>query len=317
MAKNIKRALVIGAGGFIGHNLVNWLKGEGWFVVGIDLKAPPFENTRADSFVIDDIRRLAPVLDYSQYDRIYQLAAQMGGAGYIFTGKNDIDVLSDSVEINLELLKELKDYRGTIFYSSSVCVYPEGVLGKEADAYPANPPFIYGWEKLTSEQLYQLYAEKYGLNVKIARFHNTFGPHGTFDGERAKAPAALCYKVIKAQDGDKIEVWGNGKQIRPFIFIEDLLIGIEALVTSKFMGPVNLGPDDDQTISIGDFVDRIIGISGKSIGIKYINGPTGEWIRHADNELAKSKLKWQPQISLDEALAITYSWIQNQILKSQ
>lgn len=307
----MKRALVIGAGGFIGHNLVKRLKAEGWFVTGLDLKRPLYEKTQADVFYECDAR--TDLLDWNEFDRVYQLAAQMGGAGYVFTGDNDADILSDSLGINIHVLKELKkaDYKGRVFYSSSVCCYPDEVEGVESDAYPANPPSNYGWEKLTSERLYQSYAKNYGCDTRIARFHNCFGPYGTYEGGREKSPAAICRKVIQADK--EIDIWGNGEQLRPFIFIEDLLDGIEALMQSDFKDPINLGPSEG--ITINQMADIVCEIAHKWPLRKYVKGPTGGQTRNANNDLACKVLKWQPKWNMKDALTLTYDWIKGEINK--
>lgn len=304
----IKKALVIGGGGFIGHNLIKRLKQEGWYVEGFDRKYPEFEETSADVFVLGDAR--TDIFITSGYDRIYQLAAEMGGAGYVFTGENDAEILSNSLAININVLKQVKNVGcGTLFYSSSVCGYADEVEGKESDAYPANPPSNYGWEKLTSERLYLAYAKNYGLNIRIARFHNTFGPYGTWRGGREKAPAAICRKIIESSG--EIEVWGDGKQLRPFIYIEDLLDGIEALMFHQYKQPVNLGPN--KGITIDELIDVVTKISGKKITKKYIDGPTGGQIRNANNDLAFKELSWYPVWDLERALRDTYNWIKTQI----
>lgn len=304
-----KRALVIGAGGFIGHNLVDRLKSEGWYIHGLDLKHPSYEKTSADTFEIDDAATCE--FQLNKFDRVYQLAADMGGAGFVFTGDNDANILTNSLSINLNVLKQAKSqgYKGRIFYSSSVCVYPDNVEGKEEDAYPANPPSNYGWEKLTSERLYQAYAKNYGLDTRIARFHNCFGPCGTYEGGREKSPAAICRKVIQAKD--EIEIWGNGEQLRPFIYIDDLLDGIEALMQSDYKEPINLGPSEG--ITINELVDKVSNIAGKNLKKKYIAGPTGGQVRNANNELAQKVLNWKPKRDLTEGLVKTLFWINKQI----
>lgn len=304
-----KTACVIGAGGFIGHNLVKRLKSEGWEVTGVDLKFPLYEESPADDFFALDARVLN--WEWNRFDRVYQLAAQMGGAGYVFTGDNDAEILSDSLSINIHVLKELKkaEYKGKIFYSSSVCAYPDDVAGHESDAYPANPPSNYGWEKLTSERLFLSYAKNYGLDVRIARFHNCFGPYGTYEGGREKAPAAVCRKVAQAEG--EIEIWGDGEQLRPFIFIEDLLDGIEKLMQSNYTLPVNLGPDSG--ITINQLVDAVCGIAGKILSKRYIKGPIGGQHRHANNYTAQEVLKWEPRWELGDALKITYEWIKGEL----
>jgi nucleoside-diphosphate-sugar epimerase len=308
MDKNMK-ALIIGGNGFIGCNLTKYLQSKEWEVTAVDLKKCPY-GFRAIKEVIADIRNISNV-PWNDYGRIYQVAADMGGAGFVFTGENDADILSNSLDINLHLLNKLKkaDYQGRVFYSSSVCVYPDGVEGKESDAYPANPPSNYGWEKLTSERLYLAYAKNYGLDVRIARFHNTFGPYGTYEGGREKSPAAIIRKVIQADK--EMEIWGDGNQVRPFIFIDDLLEGIEALMNSDLKEPVNLGPSGGVTIN--KLADLVCEIAGKWPMRKYIEGPTGERIRHANNDLARNRLKWGPTESLKESLAITYEWIKSRL----
>lgn len=307
----MKKALVIGGGGFIGHNLVKRLKKEGWWVKGFDLKYPVYEKTSADEFRIGDASKEVNVIDQS-YDRIYQLAADMGGAGFIFTGENDADILNTSASINLNVLRQMREVKdigiGKIFYSSSVCCYPDGVRGVESDAYPANPPSDYGFEKLFSERAYLAYHRNYGIDVRIARFHNCFGPYGTYEGGREKAPAAICRKVLKS-DGE-VEVWGDGTQLRPFIYIEDLLDGIEALMESNFTGPVNLGPSEG--ITIDQLVYAVADIAGKDITIRHVKGPTGGYVRNANNDLAQMKLKWKPKWPLTDALKETYNWIKQQ-----
>lgn len=314
----MKKALVIGAGGFIGSNLVERLKKEGWYVVGLDRKYPEYNDSLADKFIITDARTWE--ID-RYYDRIYQLAAEMGGAGYIFSGENDYDILTNSLEINLNIARQLfwnntgfpvnKNGRqlkcGTLFYSSSACAYPDGVEGREEDAYPANPPYDYGWEKLISERIYQALARKNGLNIRIARFQNCFGPYGTYKGGREKAPAAISRKIIESNG--EIEIWGDGEQIRPFIYIEDLLDGIEVLMQSDFDKPVNIGPSDG--ITINHLIALLKGISGKEFSVKYIDGPLGERHRRCNNELMKS-LGWEPKWTLGKALNETYQWIKAQ-----
>lgn len=309
----MSKALVIGGNGFIGYNLVKRLKEEGWEVEVVDLKKAPFGDSVADTEHISDACTLSHYLGFkwNDFDRIYQLAADMGGAGFVFTGDNDADILTNSLSINLHVAKELKDanYKGKVFYSSSVCAYPDEVEGKESDAYPANPPSNYGWEKLISERVWLAYAKNYGLDTRIARFHNCFGPYGTYEGGREKSPAAICRKV--AQATDEVEIWGNGEQLRPFIFIDDLLDGIEALMRSDFKEPVNLGPSEG--ITINQMVDIVAEIAGKEITKKYIEGPTGGQTRNANNDLAREKLGWEPKRDLKESLAITYAWIKSEL----
>jgi nucleoside-diphosphate-sugar epimerase len=299
-----KTALCVGAGGFIGSNLVERLKKEVWHVTGLDRKKSEYNDSVADEFIVADAREYK-ITKY--YDRIYQLAAEMGGAGYIFSGKHDADVLGNSLAINLNIAKEAIGKCGTLFFSSSACAYPDGVEGKEEDAYPANPPFDYGWEKIVGERIYQAYARNYGLNIRIARFQNCFGPYGTYKGGREKAPAALSRKIIESTG--EIDIWGDGEQIRPFIYIEDLLDGIEVLMQSDFDKPVNIGPSEGITINY--LIALLKGISGKEFTVKYIDGPTGERERRCNNELIKS-LGWEPKWTLGKALDETYRWIKGQ-----
>ncbi len=311
-----KIAMVIGAGGFIGHNLVKRLKKEGWYVVGVDKHEPRFEKSPADEFRILDAAENRVFID-RYYDRIYQLGANMGGAEFVFTGKNDSEILMNSVAINMNVLEQVhkKFGVGKIFYSSSVCCYPANVEGKESDAYPANPPSNYGWEKIYSERLFQASAKNHGTNIRIARFHNCFGPNGTFDGGREKFPAAICRKVALVKNGGELVVIGDGNQRRPFIFIEDLLDGIEALMsTDDFQGPVNLGPDNSKTVTINQVVDMLREISGKSFTVKHdLSGPTGETDRHANNDLALYELDWEPKCDIRESFGLTYHWIVQQL----
>ena len=312
MDYHIKTALVFGAGGFIGHNLVRRLKREGWYVVGVDLKKPQWEVSNADEFHTADARTFK-IDTYRYFDRIYQLAADMGGAGFVFTKENDADILSNSLAINLNVLSQLvsRDGKrsvkcGTIFFSSSACAYPDGVSGKEEDAYPANPPYDYRREKIISERMYQAYARNYGVDVRIARFQNTFGENGTFRGGREKSPAAICRKVAEATES--IDVCGDGRQVRPFIYIYDLLDGIEALMQSDYQEPINLGTDD--SITITELAEMIIDISGKNLKINYISGPTGEMRRNCDTARMKEVLKWEPTRPLRESFEKTYKWIE-------
>lgn len=302
----MKTAIVIGSSGFIATNLVKRLKEEGWFVRGVDLRMPQYGIEPSEFQQMDASEGV--VID-KYYDRVYQFAAEMGGAGYIFTGENDADIMTNSASINLNILPQaLKHKCGVVFYSSSVCVYPDGAEGKESDAWTAHPPSNYGVEKLFSEDLYLSYAKNHGMNVKIARFHNTFGPYGTYKGGREKAPAAVCRKVYEAED--TIEIWGDGKQVRPFIYIDDLLDGIEALMRSDHGTPINLGPTD--SITIDDLVCIVAGIAGKDLEIKHVPGPTGEQTRHSCVSLVKEKTGWEAKTPLRDALEKTYRWIESQ-----
>jgi len=315
-----KTALVCGAGGFIGGHLVNRLKDEGYWVKGVDLKENEYGNDRADEFVIGDLRdyRVCESLFDRKIDEVYQLAADMGGAGYIFTGEHDAAVMQNSATINLNMaeVSRLNNVE-KIFYSSSACMYPEynqldpeNPKCSEESAYPAAPDSEYGWEKLFSERLYFAYNRNHGIEVRVARFHNIFGPQGTWKGGREKAPAAMCRKVAEAEDGGVIEVWGDGKQTRSFLIVDECVEGIRRLMESDFMGPVNIG--SEEMISINDFAQMVIDISGKNLTIKNIKGPTGVRGRNSDNRLIKEKLGWAPSVPLVEGMKKTYNWIKAQ-----
>lgn len=318
--KEQKRALVCGAGGFIGSHLVKRLKNEGYWVRGVDLKYPEYSPTVADEFIIGDLREYnvcKNVVDHTLHE-IYQLAADMGGAGYIFTGEHDADVMHNSATINLNILDLTKKKNiKKIFYSSSACIYPlynqlDPLNPKcsENTAYPANPDSEYGWEKLFSERLYLSYQRNYAVEVRIARFHNIFGPEGAWNNGKEKSPAALCRKVIEAPDKGTIEVWGDGKQTRSFLYIDECLEGIRKLMKSNFSGPVNIG--SEEMISINDFAKMIIGISGKNINIKNIPGPEGVRGRNSDNALIKEMLGWSPSLPLLDGIKKTFAWIKDQ-----
>jgi len=317
----MKTALILGAGGFIGSHLVKKLKKENFFVRGVDLKYPEFSPSTADEFIIGDLRdqHICSGILNQYFDEVYQLAADMGGAGYIFTGENDADVMHNSALINLNIAKLAAIYKvGKIFYSSSACIYPEynqldpdNPKCSEDSAYPAAPDSEYGWEKLFSERLYFSFMRNYKLNVRIARFHNIFGPEGSWNNGKEKAPAALCRKVAAAQNNSEIEVWGDGKQTRSFLYIDECLEAVERLMVSEFRGPVNIG--SEEMISINDFADMIIKISGKKIKVKNIPGPLGVRGRNSDNKLIFEKLGWKPSKPLEEGIRITYKWIEEQI----
>ena len=321
-----QKALVCGAGGFIGGHLVKRLQEEGYWVRGVDLKRNEWGNDTADDFVQGDLRdpRLCEeILSDVDFDEIYQLAADMGGAGYIFTGEHDADVMHNSASINLNMV-DLARKKGVdkIFYSSSACMYPEynqedpdNPKCSEDSAYPAMPDSEYGWEKLFSERLYLTYHRNYGLDVRIARFHNIFGPEGTWRGGREKAPAALCRKAAEAEDGGEIEVWGDGKQTRSFLYIDECIEGVRRLMESKFTGPVNIG--SEEMISINDFARLIIEVSGKDLSIHNVPGPEGVRGRNSDNRLIKEKLDWEPTMPLKEGIKKTYRWIEQQVNVSQ
>jgi nucleoside-diphosphate-sugar epimerase len=316
-----KNAIVCGAGGFIGGHLVNRLKDEGYWVRGIDLKENEYGNNNADDFVLADLTD--PVVCDNLFDRdideVYQLAADMGGAGYIFTGEHDAIVMHNSATINLNMAEASKNHKAKkIFYSSSACMYPEynqldpdNPKCSEDSAYPAAPDSEYGWEKLFSERLYLAYERNYKLDVRIARFHNIYGPQGTWTGGREKAPAAICRKVAEAQDRDEIEIWGDGKQTRSFLYIDECLEAVRRLMKSDFAGPVNVG--SEEMIAINDLVKMVARIANKEIKIKNIPGPTGVRGRNSDNTLIREKLGWSPSQSLEEGMTKTYNWINTQV----
>ena len=319
-----KKALVCGAGGFIGGHLVNRLKSEGYWVRAVDLKENEYDNDAADEFIIGDLRD--PVFTnkvVNGVDEVYQLAADMGGAGYIFTGYHDADVMHNSAMCNLNVLEAMRQNGiKKVFYSSSACMYPEhnqldphNPKCSEDSAYPAAPDSEYGWEKLFSERLYFAYNRNYGFEAKVARFHNIFGPFGTWKDGKEKAPAALCRKVAEAADGSFIEVWGDGKQTRSFLIVDECLEGIRRLMESDFLGPVNIG--SEEMVSINDFAKMAIEISGKNLSIKNIEGPTGVRGRNSDNKLIKEKLGWAPSLPLREGMEKTYKWINQQVLNAQ
>ena len=319
-----KKALVCGAGGFIGGHLVNRLKSEGYWVRAVDLKENEYDNDAADEFIIGDLRD--PVFTnkvVNGVDEVYQLAADMGGAGYIFTGYHDADVMHNSAMCNLNVLEAMRQNGiKKVFYSSSACMYPEhnqldphNPKCSEDSAYPAAPDSEYGWEKLFSERLYFAYNRNYGFEAKVARFHNIFGPFGTWKDGKEKAPAALCRKVAEAADGSFIEVWGDGKQTRSFLIVDECLEGIRRLMESDFSGPVNIG--SEEMVSINDFAKMAIEISGKNLSIKNIEGPTGVRGRNSDNKLIKEKLGWAPSLPLREGMEKTYTWINQQVLNAQ
>ena len=320
----MKTALVCGAGGFIGSHLARRLKHEGFWVRGVDLKCPEFAPTAADEFAIGDLRDGAfcrEVLD-RPFDEVYQLAADMGGAGYIFTGEHDADVMHNSASINLNIAT-LASKAGVekVFYSSSACIYPEhnqldpdNPHCTEDSAYPAKPDSEYGWEKLFSERLYLAYQRNHGLDVRIARFHNIFGPEGTWRGGREKAPAAICRKVAEAPDGGEVEIWGDGRQTRSFLYVDECLEGVRRLMASDFSGPVNLGSEEMVTIS--ELAATVIGLSGKRLQVRHVAGPQGVRGRNSDNRLIRERLGWAPARPLIEGLRTTYEWVSQQIAKS-
>ncbi|MBI3442658.1 MAG: NAD-dependent epimerase/dehydratase family protein [Candidatus Sungbacteria bacterium] len=317
----MKRALVLGAGGFIGGHLVKRLKKEGYWVRGVDLKRHEYEESPADEFVIGDLRdpRVCEKVLDQPFDRVYQLAADMGGAGFIFTGDNDAAIMHNSALINLNIA-ELASRMGVkkIFYSSSACIYPERnqmdpekPVCAEESAYPAAPDSEYGWEKIFSERFYLACARNCKLPVRIARFHNVFGPEGTWTGSREKAPAAICRKVAEAPDGGEIEIWGDGKQTRSFLYIDECLDGVERLMRSDFTGPVNIG--SEEMVTINGLAHMAMEIAGKKLSIKHVPGPLGVRGRNSDNRLILEKLGWAPSLPLKEGLAKTYAWIADRV----
>ena len=311
-----KRVLVNGAGGFIGGHLVKRLKKEGYWVRAVDLKEHEFSKLPADEFIIGDLRDPRLVKEVvGGIDEMYQLAADMGGAGYIFTGEHDAAVMHNSATVNLNCL-EYGTLAGVkkFFYSSSACMYPEhnqldpdNPKCSEDSAYPAAPDSEYGWEKLFSERLYLAYARNYPVIARVARFHNIFGPEGTWRGGKEKAPAALCRKIAEAPDGGEIEIWGDGKQTRSFLYIDECVEGVRKLVESDFMGPVNIG--SEEMVTINHLAETIMNIAGKKLSIRHIPGPQGVRGRNSDNRLIKERLGWAPSARLRDGLEKTYNWI--------
>lgn len=318
-----KSALVLGAGGFIGGHLVKRLKHEGFRVRAADIKRNPYAPSQADEFAVGDLRDqqfCATVID-QRFDEIYQLAADMGGAGYIFTGEHDADVMHNSATINLNVLDTCRRRGvGRVFYSSSACIYPErNQLDAdtpncvEDSAYPAEPDSEYGWEKLFSERLYLAYRRNHGIETRIARYHNIFGPEGTWTGGKEKAPAAICRKVAEASDGGEIEIWGDGRQTRSFLYIDECLEGTLRLTRSAFAGPVNIG--SDEMVSINQLVALAAEIAGKKVSIRHIPGPLGVRGRVSDNRLIAQELGWVPAQPLRAGLEKTYAWIAGEVAK--
>lgn len=317
-----KKALVCGAGGFIGGHLVKRLKEEGYFVRGVDIKQHEYRKTSADEFVQGDLREqdvCRKITADIKFDELYQLAADMGGAGYIFTGEHDAAVMHNSATINLNMAEEArKTGVGKIFYSSSACIYPASIQEetdnpglKETDAYPAGPDSEYGWEKLFSERMYMAYARNYGMEIHIARFHNIFGPFGTWEGGREKAPAAMCRKVAETPEGGSIELWGDGEQTRTFLYVDECLEGIRRLMKSNVMGPVNIG--SDELISINGLAEMAMSIAGKKVVIQHVPGPLGVRGRSSDNTYIQQALGWRPATKLIDGMKITYQWIEEQV----
>ena len=322
----MKNALVLGGGGFIGSHLVKSLKKEGYWVRVVDLKTPEFAKTEADHFIVGDLCDQSvcdQAFTHRQFDEVYQLAADMGGAGYIFTGENDANIMHNSALINLNIVERcLKNKIGKVFYSSSACMYPaynqedpDNPKCSEDSAYPAAPDSEYGWEKLFSERLYLAFAKNYGMQVRIARYHNIFGPEGTWDGGKEKAPAAMCRKVAQAKNGTHIDVWGDGQQTRSFLYIDECIEATRRLMNSEFTGPVNIG--SEEMIRINDLAKMVIDISGKQLAVNNIAGPVGVRGRNSDNKLYAEKIGWTPSQSLKTGIEKTYEWINKQVIKNK
>jgi len=358
MSEYKKTALVLGAGGFIGSHMVKRLRSEGYWVRGVDLKYPEFSATEANEFIQGDLRDVDFVRRVIQYkgeqgnffnevpyrliepfDEIYQFAADMGGAGFVFTGENDAEIMQNSVTINLNVLEQQRllnqtfdgvkkewteanrpslDNPTKIFYSGSACMYPEhnqldpdNPDCREESAYPADPDSEYGWEKLFSERLYFAYNRNYNIPVRVARYHNIFGPEGTWQGGREKAPAAICRKVAYAEDGDSVEVWGDGEQTRSFLYIDECIEATRRLMDSDFMGPVNIG--SEEMVTINKLVDTTAKVAGKNISKEHIDGPLGVRGRNSNNDLVREKLGWDYSQPLEEGIRKTYIWIKEQI----
>lgn len=348
MSQYKKTALVCGAGGFIGSHMVRRLKSEGYWVRGVDVKMPEYSDTAADEFILGNltdsrfVERVVRFMGYGRnfytsvpekyqepFDEIYQFAADMGGAGFVFSGDNDAEIMHNSAAINLNILesvKELNYSKGTnktkIFYSSSACMYPEYAQMdvnnpglKESDAYPAGPDSEYGWEKLFSERLYLAYNRNHKIPVRIARYHNIFGPEGTWTGGREKSPAAMCRKVAELSPiGGEIEIWGDGEQTRSFLYIDECIEATRRLMDSDFLGPVNIG--SEEMVTINTLADTAAKVAGKEITKKHIDGPLGVRGRNSNNDLIREKLGWDYSQSLEEGIRKTYEWINKQVHKN-
>ena len=329
-----KKALVCGAGGFIGSHMVKRLRSEGYWVRGVDQKYPDFSESEAHDFVKGDLRDVPLVkdiitVDGQPFDEIYQFAADMGGAGFVFTGENDAAIMQNSATINLNILEQqrilnesLSVNKTKIFYSGSACMYPEynqldpnNPDCRESSAYPANPDSEYGWEKLFSERLYFSYHRNYGIPVRVTRYHNIYGPEGTWDGGREKAPAAICRKVARLPDvGGGIEVWGDGQQTRSFLYIDECIEATRRLMDSDFIGPVNIG--SEEMVTINELVEKVAKVAGKAVSKRHkLDAPLGVRGRNSNNDLIREKLGWDYQLTLEEGLARTYAWINGQVKK--
>jgi nucleoside-diphosphate-sugar epimerase len=315
-----RTALVCGAGGFIGAHLVRRLKSEGYQVRGADIKMSEFRHSAADEFFMGDLRDVAFVREcVDGISEVYQLAADMGGAGYIFTGEHDACVMHNSATINLNVLEQgRKAGAEKFFYSSSACIYPaynqmdpDNPRCSEDSAYPAEPDSEYGWEKLFSERLYLSYMRNYGVEVRVGRFHNVFGPEGTWRGGREKSPAALCRKIAEAPEGGCIEVWGDGKQTRSFLYVDECIEAVRRMMTGASPGPLNIG--SEEMVSINQLAQMIMEIADKPLAIRNIPGPLGVRGRNSDNRLIRATLGWAPSASLRDGLERTYDWIAEQV----
>lgn len=319
--EKLNRALVLGSSGFIGHHLVRYLRANGWHVVGIDITPCIFQNAQPDEFHQLDLTLQASwhYIQLANFTRIYQLAADMGGAGYVFSGDHDADIMLQSSLINLNLLQRIqtvKDFKGVLFYSSSACVYPArnqvdplNPYCEEESAYPAEPDSEYGWEKLYSERLYQSFARNSGLEVRIARFHNIYGPECDYNSGREKAPAAICRKVLEAKETQQLEIWGDGSQTRTFLYIQDCLEALELLMNSNYSDPINIG--SSELITILSLAKMAQSFEGTSAQIKFVNGPVGVAGRSSSNLIAKNMLKWEPKTAINSGLEILYQWIKS------
>ena len=315
------RSASLRRGGFIGSHLVKELKRQGFWVRGVDLKYPQVSYTEADDFLIGDLRDpyVARCAVGRRFDEVYQLAAEMGGAGYIFTGENDADIMHNSALINLNMLEACRRRNNRrIFYSSSACVYPaynqddpSNPIMREDSACPAAPDSEYGWEKLFSERLYIAFNRNHGMQCRIARYHNIFGPEGAWEGGREKAPAALCRKAAEAEPGGEIEVWGDGQQTRSFLYIDECIKGTILLMRSDFEGPVNIG--SEEMVTINELAQMIMRVAGKPLRIRHIPGPVGVRGRNSSNELIRKRLGWAPDQPLEEGVRKTYPWIAAQV----
>ena len=330
----MKKALVLGAGGFIGSHMVTRLKSEGYWVRGVDLKYPEFDETMADDFVIADLREndncrnvMTGLENNETFDEIYQFAADMGGAGFVFTGEHDADIMHNSATINLNVLENLRQLnqlheqnRTKIFYSSSACMYPEynqmdpnNPNCEESSAYPANPDSEYGWEKLFSERLYLSYSRNYKIPVAVARYHNIYGPKGTWEGGREKAPAAICRKIsYLPTEGGSIEVWGDGKQTRSFLYIDECIEATRRLMSSNFSEPINIG--SEEMVTIDQLIEITSAVANKNVRKQYkLDAPVGVRGRNSDNNLIRNVLGWDYEMTLKEGISNTYHWINSQV----